>query len=220
MKTDSLARVGNNLESAAVVRETDLVVNPAPTPLPTETDVTTKRRRERAERVIVRLNRICKDFPEFRRIMLEPIEQMHEQAERTPETDRQLVLAAVHLGAWIVNEIQSETNLSRRQVQRHLDNLVENKIVITTTRPADGREGRPETLYLPAPTCAEINHSAQAVTSKSRGLHAPSANPTNGRSENCPTAEAGAAPRDSRFEASRGARQLPATTPANSPLRK
>lgn len=72
--------------------------------------------------------------------------------ELAPEALRQLVLDAIHLGAWTIKELIDDTELPRQKLQTILTEAVKARIIITTTRNnRDPNGGRPETLYLPGP---------------------------------------------------------------------
>lgn len=111
-----------------------------------------QRRCKRARDLAKRLSKLVISYPEFRAILEDPLEHLEHQASRTPESDRSLVLNAIHTGAWTIKEICNETRLARPELQTILDALVAAKIVIIGKRKEKNPTGGPPTLlYLPAP---------------------------------------------------------------------
>jgi hypothetical protein len=116
-----------------------------------------RRRQRRALRVIERLDRLCSDYPEFRRILEDPIDLMKHEAKRTPASDRQLILNAIHTGAWTMKDIQDEVKLSRADIQKHLDQMLAAGIIIEGHRNEKNENGgRPTGLWIPAPNVIPI----------------------------------------------------------------
>jgi len=108
------------------------------------------RRQRRAGDVIKNVTRLAAEYPEFRRILDAAVEHLTEQTERTPESDRALVMAAIDLGAWTFEEIIDEVHFARSEVQSILDDLLErNLITATQQRESDILGGRPKILYQP-----------------------------------------------------------------------
>jgi hypothetical protein len=111
-----------------------------------------QRRSKRARDLAKRLTKLVAAFPEFRAILKDPLELLRDQANRTPENDRVLVLRAIHVGAWTIDDLRTETRLARPELQRLLDGLLAANIIITGTRKERNTTGgRPKLLYLPAP---------------------------------------------------------------------
>jgi len=103
-------------------------------------------RRQRARALAKHLATLARHFPEFQHLIEDPLLLLQHQSNRA------LVLHAIHMGAWKVREIQTETKLPLTEIQRLLKTLVESKIIFTTTRKDQNEEGgRPTVLYLPAP---------------------------------------------------------------------
>jgi hypothetical protein len=110
------------------------------------------RRRERGRRLIARLAKLVATFPEFRTALLESIDLVQYEINRCPESDRQSVLHAIHLGAWTIDEIREETRLTRAELQKHLDQLLAlNTIIRKESQEKNKFGGRPKILWLPAP---------------------------------------------------------------------
>jgi len=111
------------------------------------------RRRRRAQLLISRLNRLADSYPEFRRSLDGAIEDLQTQTNRTPESDRALILSAIHLGAWTVDELLDEVGFSRPETQTILDELLAANVIFVSQRnEGDRLGGRPKKLYMPAPT--------------------------------------------------------------------
>lgn len=139
-------------------------------PLPTTSTHAYDRRRKRGQRLLARLSRLSSDYPEFKTALRESLQLVTLQINRCPESDRQLILHAIHLGAWTIEELTDETKLTRVEIQRILDELLAAKTIIKKVpqqKPAF--RGRPKTLWLPAPnyqpetnshTPAKINTAA------------------------------------------------------------
>ena len=115
--------------------------------------MTNAHRQQRARILIKRVTRLAGQFPEFGRLVDCFLDDLEHQANRTPETDRQLVLSAIHHGAWTMEDLESETNLTRAEIQRILDALLAARIIIDGGRhnEKNSNGGRPKRLYLPAP---------------------------------------------------------------------
>ena len=113
-----------------------------------------KRKSRRAQLLIGWLEPLRLAFPEFNPILQGSIHQLKHEAKRNPESDRQLVLNAIHAGAWTIDDITDELPLIKRKpLQKILDSLVASKTVFTDIRkPKEALGGRPQTLYLPYPT--------------------------------------------------------------------
>lgn len=108
------------------------------------------RRRRRAGAVITNVARLADLYPEFRPILNVAVEHLTEQTERTPESDRALVMAAIDQGAWTFEEIIDEVHFARSEVQSILDELLElNLIKATQRKEGDILGGRPKILYQP-----------------------------------------------------------------------
>jgi len=110
------------------------------------------RRRKRGQRLLARLSRLSSDYPEFKTAIGESLDLVTIQINRNPESDRQLILHAVHLGAWTIEELVDETKLTRVEIQRILDELHAAKTIlrkVSQEKPA--LRGRPKILWLPAP---------------------------------------------------------------------
>lgn len=108
------------------------------------------RRRRRAGDVIINVTRLADEYPEFRPILDEAVEHLTQQTERTPESDRALVMAAIDLGAWTFEEIFDEVHFARAELQSILDELLDaNLIVMAQHNEGDILGGRPKILYKP-----------------------------------------------------------------------
>lgn len=116
----------------------------------TKKEVYYDRRRRRAGDVITNVSRLADQYPEFRPILEIAVEHLTQQTERTPESDRALVMAAIDQGAWTFEEILDEVHFARSEVQAILDELLAANFIITTQHnEGDVLGGRPKILYKP-----------------------------------------------------------------------
>ncbi len=119
------------------------------------TTTTTKahaRRRQRGRRLLARLSNLSSNFPEFRTALAESHDLIQQQIDRCPDTDRRLILAAIHLGAWTIDELGDETKLTRAEIQKILDQLLAAKTILRKESQEKNKlGGRPKILWLPAP---------------------------------------------------------------------
>lgn len=119
------------------------------------------RRRERGRRLLARLAKLSSSFPEFRSALTESLDLIKHEINRCPESDRQLILHAIHLGAWTIEDLKAETRLTRAELQTHLDQLLAvNTILRKESQEKNKLGGRPKILWLPAP-----NHQPSKKTS-------------------------------------------------------
>ena len=110
------------------------------------------RRRARGRRLLARLAKLASSFPEFKNALAESLDLVQLEIDRCPESDRQLVLHAIHLGAWTIDEIMDETRLTRAELQKHLDQLLALAIILRKESQEKNKlGGRPKILWLPAP---------------------------------------------------------------------
>ncbi len=122
------------------------------TPAPPPESTSYARRRKRGQLLVGRLKKLSSSFPEFRDYLAESLELIQEQIDRNPESDRQLVLSAIHLGAWTIDDLKHETKLSRGELQKILDAEHAKKIILKKeSQETDKLGGRPKILWLPAP---------------------------------------------------------------------
>lgn len=132
--------------------ETETALQTAAPPLPKATTHAYDRRRKRGQRLLAQLSRLSSDYPEFKTALRESLELVTHQINRCPESDRQLILHAVHLGAWTIEELTDETKLTRVEIQRILDDLHAAKTIIKkVSQEKPALRGRPKILWLPAP---------------------------------------------------------------------
>lgn len=137
------------MQSHTVARPPGLLV-------PTQSNGNT-RRRKRARTLAARIRKLIESFPEFRAVLDESLLLVQQQIERNPESDRQIVLAAIHLGAWTIDELLEETRLTRAELQKILDDFLANHVVLRKeSQEKNTLGGRPKILWLPAP-----NHQPQ-----------------------------------------------------------
>jgi hypothetical protein len=105
-----------------------------------------QRRRQRARALAKHLATLSQHFPEFSHLIQDPLLLLEHQSNRA------LVLHAIHTGAWKIREIQTETRLPIAKLQPILKVLLESNIIFTTTEKDDNEKGgRPALLYLPSP---------------------------------------------------------------------
>lgn len=105
-----------------------------------------QKRRQRARALARRLTTLAKHFPEFSHLIEDPLLVLQYQSNRA------LVLHAIHTGAWTIEAITRETRLSRQKVQTVLDALVHAKIILTAPcKEENTNGGRPRLLYFPHP---------------------------------------------------------------------
>jgi maltooligosyltrehalose synthase len=110
------------------------------------------RRKKKGRTLLARLLKLSSDFPEFRAAIGESLDLVKHQIERCPESDRQLILHAIHLGAWTMDELTDDSKLTRPEIQKILDGLLVTKTVIRKESQEKNKlGGRPKILWLPAP---------------------------------------------------------------------
>mgnify|MGYP003289906523 CR=1 FL=1 len=110
------------------------------------------RRRRRAQTLRSHLVRLMESFDEFRSILESAIEEVDREAKRNPTTDRDLVLNALHCGAWTVDELLEETKVTRPELDRILKDLIAAEIIFSKpSRRPNPKGGRPAILYFPVP---------------------------------------------------------------------
>jgi hypothetical protein len=112
------------------------------------------RKKTKRHPVIDRLVKLSHQFPQFKAVLDETVENLTTQMARTrsPEVNRRVVLSAIHRGCWGFEELMEESGLARKALQKILDSFVASKIVITVERKRDDSNGgRPATLYIPGP---------------------------------------------------------------------
>lgn len=103
-------------------------------------------RRQRAQALAKHLETLSSHYPEYAHLIQDPLLILEQQ------TQRALVLHAIHEGAWTIEEIQRETRLPRQKVRTIIEALVQASILFTTSRKhRDEDGGRPVLMYLPAP---------------------------------------------------------------------
>lgn len=123
-----------------------------PTPPPSNSVHVSKKRRRRALDLVGWIAPLKLAFPEFESIIGGAIQDLEHEANRNPESDRQLILAAVHSGIFGTSDLVDELQMKRKELQTHLDALVLANCLIRTTRKSKYVVGgRPEYLYIPAP---------------------------------------------------------------------
>lgn len=110
------------------------------------------KKQRRARELICWLRPLELQFPEFRAIIQEAIEDLHHEAARNPEADAQMVLRAIHSGLWSITDLLDELPIKRKALQAILDHFLQNQTVIRKVPEVrSDLGGRPEALYLPAP---------------------------------------------------------------------
>ena len=143
--------------------ETENALRPPSPPVITTTHAH-ERRRQRGQQLLARLAKLASSFPEFRAAIGESLDLVKHQIDRSPESDRQFILSAIHLGAWTIDELRDETKLTRAEIQKHLDELLAaNTILRKESQEKTKLGGRPKILWLPAP-----NHQPGAEFPRSK----------------------------------------------------
>lgn len=98
------------------------------------------------------LTRLEQKFPDFSRQLEPAIEAVIFQARRDKQSDKDLVLSALEAGCWVIEEIATETGLSRWDTQKILDELsgpgVDLVEIKQEYRPVEvGRKSRTRLIY-------------------------------------------------------------------------
>ena len=112
-----------------------------------------ERRQESGKKLVARLKRLCSSFPEFKSALSESVELVTAEITRNPEGDRELILHAIHCGAWTMDELKEESGLTRLAIQKILDELERAGIIVRSVRKESENSlgGRPKILWIPTP---------------------------------------------------------------------
>lgn len=115
-----------------------------------------RRKSRRALLLIEKLQPLLLEFPEFKTILADSIEELRHETSRNPESDNQMVLHAIHCGAWTISDLLEELpTLRRKALERILGELLDGQTIMTAPQPKRSEGGRPpETLYIPVPNIA------------------------------------------------------------------
>jgi hypothetical protein len=93
-----------------------------------------KKKRAKGLRLLQELQFLADGYPEFAKLIHPAIAAVKRETERTYGSDRERVVLAIEQGAFTVDDIIDDTGLSRWDVQKILDELVELKFVERSPR--------------------------------------------------------------------------------------
>jgi hypothetical protein len=84
------------------------------------------------------LSHLNRRFPDFRPDIQDTLERVRWRLSRTPETDRQLILAAVEAGCYTLADLVEEIELTEAEIKLHLEAMLRDG---TLERRVEGRRG-------------------------------------------------------------------------------